>query len=270
MVTSARTRRTPIATKSRRCSRIARLTGPPPGSGGRRAAAGPFRSGTSCVWQGTSIRKGGIPPDRKPRAGRERRRDVVRPDGAVPTRRRRVGVRHPHELRAAAGLEAHEGPVAVEALALARQLGDAVEELAEVRLAGAERVGAPGVVDHHVAGRDQVLGDAAAEQADLREQLQRRVAGPGEGRRRRGEQLGGAAQLAAAAAACPSAPATASRRGSSPEARGCPAATRAPACGPTAARRSGGAARAPPPGGSGRARGSRPRGWRTPRRTPRR
>ena len=40
-----------------------------------------------------------------------------------------------HELRAAAGLEADEGAVAVEALALAGELGDAVEELADVRLA---------------------------------------------------------------------------------------------------------------------------------------
>ena len=55
---------------------------------------------------------------------------------------RRRGWRIDHERRAAAGLEADVGAVAVEVLALAREAGRRVEELAVVRVAGAERVGA--------------------------------------------------------------------------------------------------------------------------------
>ena len=115
MTASPTTSSATIAMKSRRCSRIARLMGVDQVGRADRRAAGPLRSGTAFVWQGTSMRNGR-------RRRRQHRLDPVgRLDrvaerstwslGAPPSG---FGVATEH--RAAAGLEAQVRAVAVEAL----------------------------------------------------------------------------------------------------------------------------------------------------------
>ena len=119
VVTSARTTRTTIATKSRRCSRIAR-SWHGLGSGAADAPAGPLRSGTALRVAGD------VHPERRLAARREaaggcraaprcccRTAASCSGDRVLRVRRMRTS------CRAAAGLEAHERAVAVEALALA-------------------------------------------------------------------------------------------------------------------------------------------------------
>ena len=93
---------------------------------------------------------------------------------------------------AAAGLDAEEGAVAVEVLALAGEVGQRVEELAVVGAAGAELV-----VDRLVAGREQDLGGAEAEPVESAAGRApcRPAAAPARPGRRFGEQPGDAAQL---------------------------------------------------------------------------
>ncbi len=117
VVTIAVTSSTKIATKSRRCSRIARLMAPPAGSGGRR--------GRRVVDLGHRLgvagnvhperRRGdhpGLGRRREPGAGADGRVDVLREQGGVRDGRAgglpAQGVGHPHELGPAAGLEANE------------------------------------------------------------------------------------------------------------------------------------------------------------------
>ena len=201
------------------------------GLGGPWAAARPVEVGDGLVWQATSVLNGGVAPSDRAGADRRRRRAAAQnasSPGLPPgTGARRFGTGPPAGAGPPAG-RTEIRAVAVEGAALAGEVGGRVEELLEVRHAGGEVVAGAGVVEHDVAGGQEHVVDAAAEQLDLGEESAARrprpCAAPGPARRSwlatqpsslLLQQRGGLVQPRAA------------RPRSSPAARGCPGSARA-------------------------------------------
>ena len=178
-----------IARTSRRCALSARLMGTGRGRAGPGPPAGPFRSGIGLLWQATSVRNGGVGAEAagafrsagrccRPRA---RCRRVLTAPGIGA---RRFGTGPPAGVGPPAEKKRSDGPLPSKVpLSPARPVGR-VAELLEVRHAGVEVVAGARVAEHDVAGRQQHVVDAAAQQADLGEEpapVGRRLAGAGAG-----------------------------------------------------------------------------------------
>ena len=160
------------------------------GEAGPTLLSGPLTSGTGLVSQRTSGFSSGCAAELRLRPervfGDVRVVDLVAEQVAL-------RVRFADQHRAAAGLGAQVGAVAVEVLRRPGEVDQVVEEFAVVRAAGAELV-----VDRLVAGRHQHLRGALAELVELRQRhFLARLRGARQARRRFGEQLRDAAALLA-------------------------------------------------------------------------